>query len=232
MTDEEYIRPNEVCRLLHICPKTVYNWNHTGKIKSVTTQGGRYRYSRTEVLSFLQSNIENKEEFRSSFCYCRVSTSSQKEDLQRQIEFFKTQYPNHIIIKDIGSGLNFKRKGLQSLLDFAIKGNIKEVVVTHKDRLCRFGFDLIEQIIYSCSKGKIVVLNQRKSSPQDELVNDLLSIITVFSSRLYGLRSHTVKNKIKETIEESIKDTQGKILTDRRGEEKTPSDDETITLVL
>jgi predicted site-specific integrase-resolvase len=175
----------------------LYNWNHTGKIKSVTTQGGRYRYSRTEVLSFLQSNIENKEEFRSSFCYCRVSTSSQKEDLQRQIEFFKTQYPNHIIIKDIGSGLNFKRKGLQSLLDFAIKGNIKEVVVTHKDRLCRFGFDLIERIITQGGKGKIVVLNKKETSPQEELVGDLISIITVFSSRMYGLRSSKIKSELK-----------------------------------
>jgi excisionase family DNA binding protein len=231
MTDEEYLRPNEVCRLLHICPKTLYNWNHTGKIESITTQGGRYRYAKTEVMSFLPTIIENKEEIRESFCYCRVSTASQKEDLQRQIDFFKTKYPNHTIIKDIGSGLNFKRKGLQTLLDFAIKGNIKEIVVTHKDRLCRFGFDLIEKIV-SSSNGKIVVLNQRNTSPQDELVNDLLSIITVFSSRMYGLRSHTIKNKIKETIQQSIKDSKGQVLTDGRREDETPIDDEAITLVL
>lgn len=228
----EYLRPREVCSLLHICPKTLYNWNHTGKIQSVTTQGGRYRYSKQEVMSFLPAPIENKEEIRSSFCYCRVSTPSQKEDLQRQIEFFRVNYPNHTIIKDIGSGLNFKRKGLQTLLDNAIKGNINEIVVTHKDRLCRFGFDLIEKIISSSSNGKIVVLNQRNTSPQDELVNDLLSIITVFSSRMYGLRSHTIKNKIKETITESLKDPEREILTDGRREGETSIDDETITLVL
>jgi hypothetical protein len=103
-----------------------------------------------------------------------------------------------IIIKDIGSGLNFKRKGFNSILDFAIKGDIQEVVVTHKDRLCRFGFELIERIITEYSNGKIVVLNQEKTSPEKELVDDLISIVTVFSSRLYGLRSHSIKKQIKE----------------------------------
>jgi predicted site-specific integrase-resolvase len=127
-----------------------------------------------------------------------VSSHGQKEDLERQIEYFSTKFPNHIIIKDIGSGLNFKRKGFNSILDFAIKGDIQEVVVTHKDRLCRFGFELIERIITEYSNGKIVVLNQKKTSPEKELVDDLISVVTVFSSRLYGLRSHSIKKQIKE----------------------------------
>jgi predicted site-specific integrase-resolvase len=118
-------------------------------------------------------------------------------------------YPEHEIVSDIGSGINFKRKGLLSILDSAIKGDIEEIVVTHRDRLCRFGFELIERVITSGSQGKIVVLNQRKTSPQQELVDDLVSIITVFSSRLYGLRSHQIAKQIKQiTKEESTGETQ------------------------
>jgi predicted site-specific integrase-resolvase len=132
-----------------------------------------------------------------NICYCRVSTSSQKEDLERQIEYFRCKYPDYEIIKDIGSGLNFKRKGFNTILDTAFKGDIGEVVVTHKDRLCRFGFELVLRIIES-TNGKILVLDKEETSPEKELVNDILSIITVFSSRLYGLKSNSIKNKIRK----------------------------------
>ena len=145
---------------------------------------------------------EGKEVEGRKICYCRVSTPSQKEDLERQVEYFQAEFPNHEIIKDTGSGLNFKRKGFNAILDSAIRGDISEVVVTHKDRLCRFGFELIERVIAS-GNGKILVLNQEKTSPEKELVDDLLSIITVFSARLYGLRSHQLKRKIKESAENS-----------------------------
>jgi predicted site-specific integrase-resolvase len=111
-----------------------------------------------------------------------------------------------------------------SLVDEGIKGNIKEIVVTHRDRLCRFGFDLIEHII-STSNGKIVVLNQQQTSPQEELVDDLISIITVFSSRLYGLRSHTIKKQIKD---QALKNSKDKIVSNGGRKETTKTDDGTI----
>jgi predicted site-specific integrase-resolvase len=132
--------------------------------------------------------------------------------LETQVEFFRTRYPDYEIIKDLGSGINFKRKGFLSILDSAVKGDISEVVVTHKDRLCRFGFELIERIITEHSKGKIVVLDKKETSPEKELVDDLLSIVTVFSSRLYGLRSHTVKKKIKD---EASKNSKTKIVSNK-----------------
>jgi predicted site-specific integrase-resolvase len=101
-------------------------------------------------------------------------------------------------------------------------------VVTHKDRLCRFGFDLIEGIIKDHSNGRIVVLNQEKTSPEKELVDDLISIITVFSSRLYGLRSNSIKNKIRT----QIKDSQNQVITIQSREKTTESDDGTIEMVL
>ena len=160
-----------------------------------------------------------KQTNKRNICYCRVSSSSQKEDLERQVEFFRCKYPNHEIIKDIGSGLNFKRKGFNSILDFAIKGDIGEVVVTHKDRLCRFGFELVLRIIES-TNGKILVLDKEETSPEKELVNDILSIITVFSSRLYGFRSNSIKNKIRKAITSTSENIENSTISEHGGNQE------------
>ena len=194
---ENYLRPEEVSKLLKVTVRTLLNWDYKGELKSVRTKGGHRRYLESDVFTRLPAEDQLKK-IKRNICYCRVSTPGQREDLERQAQFFSTQYPQHEIIKDIGSGINFKRKGFNSILDSAVQGDIGEVVVTHKDRLCRFGFELIQRIIEGHSDGKIVVLNQEETSPEKELVNDLLSIITVFSYRLYGLRSHSLKKKIKE----------------------------------
>ena len=191
--DEVYLNPRQVCELLQVTNRTLFNWDKEGKIECIRTQGGHRRYPKSKLPMPIQPKRKGKK-----ICYCRVSSYGQKKDLETQVEFFRNRYPNHEIIKDIGSGLNFKRKGFNSILDSAIKGDIIEVVVTHKDRLCRFGFDLIERIIIEQSNGQIVVLNKEETSPEKELVDDLISIITVFSSRLYGLRSNSIKNKIKD----------------------------------
>jgi predicted site-specific integrase-resolvase len=136
----------------------------------------------------------------STICYARVSTQKQKSDLDRQAEYLAIQYPNAEIIKDIGSGINYKRKGLNSILERAMQGECITLVISYRDRLARFGFELIESII-TRSKGKIVVLNQLDTSPESELTGDLMAIITVFAARLHGLRNY--KNKIKEHITSS-----------------------------
>jgi predicted site-specific integrase-resolvase len=100
----------------------------------------------------------------------------------------RNKFPDHTIVEDYGSGLNFKRKGLKTVLDHAIKANLEEVVVTHKDRLCRFGFELFQYIFKETSNAQIVVLYEKIKNPRQELVEDLLSITTVFSSSLYGMR--------------------------------------------
>jgi len=200
---ETYIRPQQACRLIKVCDRTLVKWYEQGKLKGIKTKGGQRRYLLSDVLSKAGKELPKRK-----ICYCRVSTASQKEDLERQIEFFRTQYPDYEIIKDIGSGINFKRKGFNSILDSAIQKNIGEVVVTHRDRLCRFGFELTRRIIEEHSQGKIVVLNQEETSPEKELINDLISIITVFSSRLYGLRSHSLKKKIKEAAKERKEENQ------------------------
>lgn len=226
MDEEIYISPERARRILNVSSRTLYNWEIEGQLVSTRTKGGHRRYLKKDILEKTNSISIPKE--RKNICYCRVSTSSQKEDLERQISFFKTAYPDHIIISDTGSGLNFKRKGFNSILESAIKGDIKQVVVTHKDRLCRFGFDLIENIISKHSNGNILVLNNRKTSPTEELVNDLISIITVFSSRLYGLRS----NKLKKQIRSQIENTENSSFSNSGGERKTSFDDGTVEMVL
>jgi len=193
----DYLKPGEVCGQLQISRRTLYTWTHSGKIKSVKTKGGQYRYHKEDIFTI------EKNTFKQNYCYCRVSTRGQLSDLERQVEFFQSKYPNHRIIRDIGPGLNFKRKGLKTILDEAIKGNIGEIVVTHKDRLCRFGFEIIEGLIEENPyyAGRIVVLHKDEATPERELTNELLSIITVFSAWLHGLRSHKLRNQIKTAIE-------------------------------
>lgn len=221
---DKYIRPEEASRLLKVTPRTIVDWNNKGKLRCARTKGGHRRILLSDVLAMLP---DKEEHHKRCICYCRVSSHGQKEDLERQIKYLSGQYPDHEIISDIGSGINFKRKGFNTILDEAIKGNIGEVVVTHRDRLCRFGFDLIERIIDEHSQGSIVVLDQTKTSPQEELVNDLLSIITVFSSRLYGLRSHQLKNKVK-----AFKDAKDPDVPDGEREEGVGDNDDAVSVVL
>ena len=172
---------------LGVSPNTLRRWADAGTIKTIRTPAGQRLY---DVHSFLASGKE-----RRKIIYCRVSSRNQRPDLESQIKYLRERYPNHEIIEYIGSGLNFKRKGLNALLGSILDGDVSEVVVSHRDRLCRFGFDLIESLAnkYDC---KLMVCDESKLSPQAELVQDLLSIIHVFSCRLYGLRKYS--NKIKK----------------------------------
>jgi predicted site-specific integrase-resolvase len=123
-----------------------------------------------------------------------VSSSGQREDLQRQREYLSSKFPGHEVISEIGSGLSFKRPRFNSLLRDIQLGNVSEVIVAHRDRLCRFGFELIESIakFHNC---KVLVLEEVQCSPEQELVRDIISIIHVFSSRLYGMRKYADKIK-------------------------------------
>ena len=174
---------------LGVHPNTLRNWANEGKIKVVRTATGQRRYD----LSTLVSNGNGGQ--RSHICYCRVSSTKQRDDLERQVGHMRELFPTYEIITDIGSGLNFKRKGLLSILERAMRGDVEELVVAYRDRLCRFGFDLIEWIICK-NGGKLLVLDNPDVSPYTELTRDLLSVLHVFSCRLHGLRKYG--RKIKE----------------------------------
>ena len=172
----------KACEKLGIHPNTLRKWAKNDQIKFIRTPANQRLY---DVDNFL-GNAKG----RSKIVYCRVSSRNQKDDLHSQTKYMRNQFPNHECIEDIGSGLNFKRKGFRALLERIMCGNVEEVIVAYKDRFCRFGFELLEQIA-SKHNTKIVVLNKVELSTEDELVKDLFAIIHVFSWRLYGLRKYS-----------------------------------------
>jgi excisionase family DNA binding protein len=182
-----YVTPREAANALGVNPRTLARWSEDGKIKAIKTEAGQRRYDIAEYLKQKSGTTELAR--RSTVLYARVSTSSQRDDLKRQTEALTTSYPGGEIITEIGSGLNFRRRKLNAILERIISGDIQCLVVAHKDRLARFGFDLIEWL---CEKFdcKLVVLYQQKYSPQAEIVQDMLSVVHCFSSRLYGLRKY------------------------------------------
>jgi excisionase family DNA binding protein len=178
--------------MLGISTKTLQRWEASQKIKAYRTEGNHRRFRLTDIQALL--GIEPGRD-RKTILYARVSSRSQKNDLNSQIEYLLSKYPGHEVVKDIGSGLNFKRKGLLALLERILSGDVRMVVITNKDRLCRFGFGLISWFAER-SECEILVLDSKLLSPEREMVEDILAIIHVFSCRLYGLRKY--KNKIKE----------------------------------
>jgi predicted site-specific integrase-resolvase len=167
-----------------VSPQTLRRWSDDKKINFYTTKGGHRRYE------LIQPHVVKPQQ--ESFIYARVSSKKQEDDLDRQIKFAQDKFPEFKVISDIGSGINFKRKGFTTLLDKIISGKVKELVVTHKDRLCRFGFDII-QLLCKKFNTKLTILSD--SDPKDassELTDDLMAIITVFSSRYYGKRKYTL----------------------------------------
>lgn len=202
-----FVTPEEASKLLSVHTSTLRKWANDGKIQFTRVdKAGAHRYY--NVKEFVKQSNPDKfnDRKKRKICYCRVSTRNQKDDLERQEQWLRERYPDYEYIKDIGSGLNFKRPGLKTVVEYAIRGEIEELVVAYRDRLARFGYDLLEHLIEKYSCGKIVVLNNRQSSPQEELTDDLLSIITVFSARSNGLRKY--RQSIKDEFNGSKNDSQ------------------------
>ena len=210
MNDIKYVKPKEASRIIGVNLDTLRRMAGRNEIKHIRTDAGRYLF---DISSFTNRSTHEVCE-RKKICYARVSSRGQKSDLQNQIALLKTKYPDSEIISDYGSGLNFRRKGLQKIMDLAHKGELQEVVVTYKDRLCRFGFELFEYILETQSNAKIMVLCHNSTSKESELATDLLSIITVFSARMHGLRKY--KKQIKEDESLFQEGIQTEIETDDR----------------
>jgi len=206
MSDKISIK--ETASLLGVSATTLRRWEKNGKLIPERTVGNHRRYSYSTVKNFRNLKTENKTEPKITIGYCRISAPDQKEDLNRQIKYI-TDFccaKGYIfkIIQDIGSGLNYNKKGLKELINLILTNQIERIVVSYKDRLIRYGYELLLQIC-SFNNVKIEIINQsEKLSYEEELVKDVLSIITVFSSKLYGSRSHKTKNII---------DTNKKLLT-------------------
>ena len=194
----EYYSIHKFAEIIGVTPQTIRNWDKNGKLIPHHKSSNGYRYYSNEQLNQVlhKPNIERK-----TIGYCRVSSQKQKDDLDRQIEninmYLLAQGKPYEVISDIGSGVNYKRKGLESLIKQITLGEVDKVVVLYKDRLVGFGFELIEYIasLYHCD---IEIVDTSKKSEQEEIVEDLAQIIAVFSCRLQGKRAHKAKKMIKE----------------------------------
>lgn len=197
-------RTGEVAKRLGVSTMTVRRWIKAGKIKAYQI-GREFRIPESEVLRLLEGKLPDK-----VVIYARVSSRDQKEDLERQVEYLKNYcsskgYQVVKILTDISSGLNENRKGLKNLFKLVESGEITKVVITYKDRLTRFGFKYLEQYFNSHGVEIEVIFDDEGKTPEKELVEDLLAIVTSFAGKLYGMRSHK-KKRLVEAVKNALRD--------------------------
>ncbi len=187
------IKAGEASKILGVTVQTLRRWERTGQLlPDKKTEGGTRYYNIDRLLGCGASK-----ESTLTYAYARVSSQDQKQDLQRQKEVLSSYCTvhgwNYEVISDLGSGMNYKKKGLKNLLDAILSKKIKRLVVTHKDRLLRFGAELVFTLC-EIHHVEVVIINQGEDvSFEEDLAKNVLEIITVFAARLYGARSH--KNK-------------------------------------
>ena len=191
----------EACRQLGVARPTLTRWANEGRIRCLRPGGTGNR--KFDVSSVLPETAERAEETgdKVNVIYARVSTRKQKPYLDNQVADLKSKYPDHQVFTDVCSGINFRRKGLQAVLELAFAGRLRVVRVAHRDRLCRFAYDLIEWVLTKHG-AKIVVEADDADTPERELADDVLSIITVFGARLYGSRSKRGAKRKREQEEQ------------------------------
>ena len=196
-----YVKPKIAKETLGVTDDTLRAWGKDGKIKFLIGRGGHRVY---DVESFISSgNPTPPIKEQKKYIYCRVSSNKQKEDLDRQVKYLEEKYPSHTVVKEIASGLNFKRKVLQRILDEVIRGSVKEIVVAHRDRLCRIAWEHFLWLFKHCGTTIVVDSEDAHLSPETELAEDLLSIIHVFSCRHYGQRRKYTTRRVSENNEEN-----------------------------
>jgi putative resolvase len=198
----------EACKVLNVHPRTLYLWEKKGKIDTIrSSEKGKRFYNVEKYLNDkgVSCNYENinevkcanledlDKEHRLNICYARVSSINQKDDLERQKTLLMSKYPDYYLIEDIGSGINLTKKGILKIIDLAINNKIEEVVVAYKDRLARFGYELIEHIINKYSNGKITIIHNNVIEPEIEMAKDVLQIMNVFVAKMNGKRRYSNK---------------------------------------
>ena len=183
---------------LGVTPEHVRTMHRTGEVipARISEKGTRY-YSEEQLRELKNSRTPQREE--KVIAYCRVSTKSQKDELEKQVENVKSyMYAKGYsfeVITDIGSGINYKNKGLQELISLINSNRVTKVVILHKDRLVQFGFELI-QLLCDLHDVNIEIIDNSEQSNEEELTNDLIEIITVFANKLYGSRSKKTRTLI------------------------------------
>lgn len=203
---KKYVGGKEASTILGIHQRTLYQWEEKGIIKTIRTPGGKRLYNVEDFLKQKEcendkdciNNLDELNEIKGklNISYVRVSSKSQKDDLDRQKKLILNKYPDHKMIMDIGSGINFNRPGIRKIIKLAIDGRINELVIAYKDRLTRFGYELIDDLIKDYSNGKIIIMNKKDDlEPEEELAKDVLQLMNVFVAKMNGLRKYKNKDK-------------------------------------
>jgi predicted site-specific integrase-resolvase len=177
-----YVSSKEAQKFFKVSDQTLRRWASSNQIKFKTTPGGHRRY-------LLPSNDKAK------IIYCRVSSSKQKEDLGRQVKFMQNKYPDYEVIKDVGSGINCKRRGFLSLLQRIFQGSVSEVVVASNDRISRFNQEFFEWLFLQFGCELVSLNSTKEKSTEQELTEDLISVITVFAARYHGARKYKIEGR-------------------------------------
>ena len=209
---------SEAARILGVTTTTLRNWDKKGLLKPDEITKGKARRYRIESLRNINRNIIFTKDDLKTIAYARVSSHDQKEDLTRQVQVLELYCSKHgykyEVIQDLGSGMNYYKKGLTKLIDLILDNQVQRLVLTHKDRLLRFGAELIFSIC-EAKNVEVIIINQGDKAPsfEEELAKDVLEIITVFSAKLYGSRSKKNKkliNDLEKVVERDITENKNK----------------------
>lgn len=202
---DRYVSISEAAQIKGVSADTLRIWEEKGILVPERTEGGHRRYKLSELTG--TSNLSNKK----TVAYARVSNHDQKQDLERQslvlAAYCEQHKYNYLLIQDLGSGLNYKKKGLRKLLTLILNEEIERLIITNKDRLLRFGSELVFSLCEHFAVEVIVLNKKEDSSYEEDLAKDVLEIITVFSARLYGSRSHR-NQKILENLVKAVDTSQ------------------------
>lgn len=203
----KYYSSKTVTKILGVTAQTLRNWDKDNKLKPAYVKSNGYRYySEESILSYTQERKTKKH--LNVIGYARVSSNKQKDDLERQVDNLKTiinsKYETYEIITDIGSGINYNKPGLKKLIEKINKKQVDVIIVLYKDRLLRFGFELVEYFA-ALNNVRIEVLDKIDKTEEQELVEDLVQIVTVFSCKIQGKRKTKTKQLIDDFYQKLLK---------------------------
>lgn len=204
----KYVSITSAATALGVSASTLRRWESSGKITPDRTKGGQRRY---DLAKLIPERYHCSPEVRKTVAYARVSSHDQKDDLARQMQVLElycaSQGWTFDVVADLGSGMNYRKKGLKQLLDGIIEGKVGRLVLTHKDRLLRFGAELVFAICQAKEVEVVIINKGEDASFEEDLANDVLEIITVFSARLYGSRSHK-NQKLIDGVRHAVRQAQ------------------------
>ncbi|WP_208280155.1 IS607 family transposase [Massilia oculi] len=204
----KFVSIGTAAQALGVSTSTLRRWEASGRLTPVRTEGGQRRYDLAALRPETQGGAQA---VRKTVAYARVSSHDQQADLERQKRVLELYCASHgwafDMITDLGSGMNYRKKGLKRLLDGIVEDEVGRLVLTHKDRLLRFGAELIFSLCQA-RQVEVVIINQGEDTNfEEELASDVLEIITVFSARLYGSRSHR-NQKLIDGVRTALKESQ------------------------